>query len=90
MWSPADRGYALDTVSLVDLFAGNPRVTFAAEIRLRLDGLGLTPRGRRNLRWRTVDPAEIVEHPTSSQQTSARRRRLRAVDPRPNGGGPDE
>jgi hypothetical protein len=77
-WSPADVAYAIDTLYLVDLCARRPTSSLAAEIRLRMDGLGLTPKGKRNLRWRVAAPAEVVQHPTSS--TDQRRGRLRAVD----------
>jgi hypothetical protein len=43
-----------------------------------MDGLALTSKGKRNLRWRVAEPAEVVEHPARS--SDARRRRLRAVD----------
>jgi hypothetical protein len=77
-WSPADVAYAIDTLYLVDLCARRPTSSLAAEIRLRMDGLGLTPKGKRNLRWRIAGPTEVVEHPARS--SDARRRRLRAVD----------
>jgi hypothetical protein len=83
-WSPADIAFASDTLTLVELNEREPRSSLAAEIRLRLDGLGLTPKGRRNLRWRLAD-AEVVEHPASSS-TNARRRRLRAVESNKPGG----
>lgn len=44
------------------------------EQRLRMDGLGLTPKGKRDLRWRT--PAEVK---TIAKQ-SARVSRLRVVE----------
>jgi hypothetical protein len=47
-WSPADIAFASDTLTLVELNEREPRSSLAAEIRLRLDGLGLTPKGRRN------------------------------------------
>jgi hypothetical protein len=78
-WSPADIAFAADTLTLVELNEREPRSSLAAEIRLRLDGLGLTPKGRRNLRWRLAD-AEVVAHPALSSNSVARRRRLRAVD----------
>ena len=63
------------------LFAREQRTDLAAEIRLRLDGLGASPKGRRNLRWRYVEPAEIVEHLVVSSRAGTRRHRLGAVDP---------
>jgi hypothetical protein len=73
-WSPAHIAYAAATLVLIELDEREPTTSLAAEIRLRLDGLGLTPKGRRNLRWR-IGPAEVVEHPASP-----RRRRLRAIE----------
>jgi hypothetical protein len=72
MWSPADRAYALDAIVLHNQ-ATNP--SSVKEVRLRMDGLGLTPKGKRDLRWRVVEnqePAEAVPIGLSR----ARRRRL--------------
>ena len=89
-WTPADVHYALDTLSLVDACAGKPRPAFAAEIRLRMDGLGLTPKGKRNLRWRVVLAGEPVEHPAPVRDRSRDgQRRLRTVDTTSNGGKPE-
>jgi hypothetical protein len=74
-WTPADVAYATDTLTLVELNERDPTTSLAAEIRLRLDGLGLTPKGRRNLRWR-IAPAEVVALPPARTP-----RGLRAVDP---------
>jgi hypothetical protein len=80
-WTPADVGFAVDTLYLVDECALKPRAPLAAEVRLRMDALGLTPKGRRYLRWRIAEPAEVVDHPSAAGgRTRARRRRLRAVD----------
>ncbi len=46
-YSPADIAYALDTILLHN--AMTP--TSANEVRLRMDALGLTPKGKRDLRW---------------------------------------
>jgi hypothetical protein len=46
-WSPADVAYARDTIERLE--CGAP----PDELRLRMDGLGLTPKGKRDLRWRT-------------------------------------
>lgn len=81
-WSPADVSYAIDTLYLVDLYARRLTRSLAGEIRLRMDGLGLTAKGRRNLRWRIADPAEVVEHAAGASKCSkaGRRRLMRAVD----------
>jgi hypothetical protein len=78
-WSPADISFAADTLRLVELNERDPSCSLAAEIRLRLDGLGLTPKGRRNLRWRLAD-AEVVE--LSSGSSARKRRHLIATDPK--------
>lgn len=54
-------------------------VRLATEIRLRMDGLGLTPKGKRDLRWRV--PAGAVVVPMEAAEPVPARRRLRAVDP---------
>src|SRR4051812_34540711 len=53
-WGPADVHFALETARI---HAMDVSGTEAAEIRLRCDRLGLTPAGKRTLRWRT--PAEV-------------------------------
>lgn len=53
-WSEADVEYALDTI----LMHHASFMSKASEIRLRMDALGLTPKGKRDLRWRLPgDPA---------------------------------
>ena len=49
------------------------------EQRLRMDGFGLTPKGKRDLRWRT--PSETAAQTGGSVPKLAEVRRLRAVDP---------
>ncbi len=82
-FSAADVQYALDTLFLIDHFGGAPSASLAAEIRLRTDGLGLSPKGKRNLRWRLSEPAEVVPLRSGpvDRHADKRRRRLMAVDP---------
>lgn len=62
----------LHTDSIVD---GDPK---AAEIRLRMDGLGLTAKGKRDLRWRA--PTEHAAEDAKPERTaSATVTQLRAV-----------
>ena len=75
-YGPSDIAYALDTIRLVELGNAKPTATLLAEVRLRLDGLGLTPKGKRSLRWRIAEPAGVVELPGSR---SRRRRHLEAA-----------
>lgn len=49
------------------------------EQRLRMDGFGLTPKGKRDLRWRT--PSEVATQSGGGVPKLAEVRRLRAVDP---------
>lgn len=68
-YSEADIAYALDAIRLHATMTSHT----ASEVRLRMDALGLTPKGKRDLRWRLGGAAEVVDHPTK------RERRLRAV-----------
>lgn len=71
LWSPADVDYALDTIMLHQ----SSFTSKAAEIRLRMDALGLTPKGKRDLRWRP--PAEQEREPDVARPAEVRK--LRAV-----------
>jgi len=68
MWSPGDHEMVRQLAYLVDaLDAGNVRV--AGEIRLRLDGLGLSPKGKREFRWRVAgDPTDLPRTPPPSSR----------------------
>lgn len=56
-WTPADRDNVLYLAELFDLGS----VTIANELRLRMDGLGLTQKGKRDLRWRIEEtPTEVA------------------------------
>lgn len=70
-YGEADVSYALDTIRLHAVMT--PQT--AGEVRLRMDALGLTPKGRRDNRWRYAEPAEVVDHPASEKPE----RQLRAV-----------
>src|SRR2546430_3352284 len=72
-WTAADTHYALATLRLIDLNELEPRTSLASEIRLRLDGLGLTPKGKRNLRWRIAESAEVLQHSLGGSSAGARR-----------------
>jgi hypothetical protein len=77
MYTPADVSYALD---LARLHAEMDAKT-ANEVRLRMDGLGLTPKGKKDNRWRVVPDAQ--EAPAGRRPkvkaSSARRARLSVV-----------
>lgn len=48
----------------------------APEIRLRLNELGLTPKGKKDLRWRVPEDQPVIER----QETTKVKRRVLAVD----------
>jgi hypothetical protein len=68
LWTPADFARAYDTIRL---HAAGEK---AAELRLREDSLGLSQKGKRDLRLRVVDATPQAE------QAPAEVRRLRVVD----------
>jgi hypothetical protein len=80
MYSPADVIAALELALLFETMMGSK----PNEVRLRMDGLGLTPKGKRDLRWRVqlsaASPLEAVP-PTrgTTRKTANRRSRLTAV-----------
>lgn len=75
-YTSADIAYALDAITLYEAMTPSS----ANEVRIRMDGLGLTPKGKRDLRWRVSGQAVA---PTaargSSRGSSERRSRLAAV-----------
>jgi hypothetical protein len=81
MYTPADVAYALDTIRLYDVMTPSS----ASEVRLRMDSLGLTPKGKRDLRWRVLGTPEFAPDapaPTphrDGSRSADRRARLRAV-----------
>jgi hypothetical protein len=77
-WSSADRAYAYDTLVLYELDIDFKRPN---EVRLRMDGLGLTPKGKRDLRLRLVDPpdAQAKRAPRAARSGGDRRARLSVV-----------
>jgi hypothetical protein len=74
-WSPSDVAYALDAIRLYD----SMKASTANEVRLRMDGLGLTPKGKRDLRWRVVDSSDAPPPERSSRKSTERRARLSVV-----------
>lgn len=77
LWSPADVGYALDTIWL----HAQMTATTANEVRLRMDGLGLTPKGKRDLRYRLPKqtPSAARQGAQASRHSAQRRSRLSVV-----------
>jgi len=82
-YGPAEVAYAVDLAYVFELYVRG-RWTLAGEVRLRMDGLGLTPKGKRDLRWRSpTEAAAQPERPSAPAAARGRRPRLRvaAVDP---------
>lgn len=82
MWSPADKAYAMETIRLYD----RQTTKTQSDIRIRMDGLGLTPKGKRDLRYRCEAETRLNEGTDSKQQrrqvqsrSDSRRARLAAV-----------
>lgn len=77
-WGPAEIAFAIETLYLIDQLSRRTSATLAAEIRQRMDGLGLTPKGKRDLRWRVPEQteAEVVELSTPQR----RERNVRAIE----------
>lgn len=73
-WSPADVAFALQTIRLIDHPKAPPN-----EVRLRMDTLGLTPKGKRDLRWRIVEPMAAAPARKRPAAASGRRARLSVV-----------
>jgi len=74
-YGPAEIAAAVELAYLHDAYVRGEEKS--AEVRLRMDGLGLTSKGKRDLRWRTAaEVATIAEQPKLAEV-----RRLHAVDP---------
>ena len=73
MWGPADVAQVEQLLLLSDaLWKG--KLSLAQEVRLRTDGLGLSEKGRRNLRWRVAPVTSAsVSEVVPSQSRAARR-----------------
>lgn len=73
-WTEADRAALVDLAYLhAEMVDG--KSALAGEVRLRMDILGLTQKGKRDLRWRVQEQAaEAADRPAASI------RRLKAVD----------
>ncbi|MGZ6587871.1 MAG: phage terminase small subunit [Solirubrobacteraceae bacterium] len=82
MWSNAERDTVVDLAYIHEEWVrGDNRLI--SEVRLRMDGLGLTPKGKKDLRWKVIDgPPETTDADTALiVHTGSSRERLRAVDP---------
>jgi len=72
-WNASDTAFAVDTILLHAAAA----VKSANEIRLRMESLGLTPKGRRDLRLRLMEDSDEPEEP--DEPSLAAPRHLKAV-----------
>jgi hypothetical protein len=78
MYSPSDIQYALDAIRLYDAMTQST----ANEVRLRMDALGLTPKGKKDLRWRVMETGlatPAAKPPKRPKKTADRRARLSVV-----------
>jgi hypothetical protein len=78
MWEPADEQLAVETIYLHDERVNGGPVTLEAEIRIRMDMLGLTAKGRQDRRWRVVDEVEEAPAAKGDDEVGARRARREA------------
>lgn len=84
MYGPAELAAVVELAYLTDEFVsgGHPDLKFQrvtpAELRQRMDGLGLTAKGKRELRWRTVAEAAVADRAPTQVQAEGRAH-LRAV-----------
>lgn len=77
-WTESDIAYAHDTIMLHNVMTPST----ASEVRLRMDALGLTPKGKRDLRWRTAQQQELEASQGAKpapRRKMPQRQRLRAV-----------
>ena len=75
-YTPAEISYALDAIYLYEVMTPSS----ANEVRLRMDGLGLTPKGKKDLRYRvSQDEQSAAPAVTRRKRTHERRSRLSVV-----------
>lgn len=77
VYSAADVAFALDTIRL---YNQGMSASMAKEVRMRMTDLGLTPEGKRKLRYRVVDVEGDARLPAARRRrSSGRRTRLSVV-----------
>lgn len=83
VYGPAEVAAAVDLAWLFEQYVRGEPAAKAAEVRLRMDGLGLTPKGKRDLRWRVAEESapSVDEVARVRERRSVSRDRVRAVDP---------
>lgn len=77
MYGPSEVAGAIDLLWLFEDNVREPKAALASEIRHRMDGLGLTPKGKRDLRWRVASSVAIEAESTPARGATVTR--LRAV-----------
>jgi hypothetical protein len=77
-YTPADTAFALDTARIYQSLKPL-NASAATMLQRRADALGLTPKGKRNLRWRVVEHNADATRPRAPR--ARKRRHLIAVDP---------
>lgn len=80
-FGPAEVAAVLELAYLLDAHVCGDREAKAAEVRLRMDGLGLSAKGKRDLRWRAPTETAAQQAESAAPSKGTRRRHLRAVDP---------
>jgi hypothetical protein len=81
-YTSGDVAAAIELAWLFEDCVRSPTSRLASEIRLRTDGLGLSAKGKRDLRWRASAPRHVAEIPDEVAVARARRQRVMAADPR--------
>jgi hypothetical protein len=78
-YGPAEVQAAIDLAYLHDEWARGGGSKIAVEVRQRMDGLGLTPKGKRDLRWRAASAVGEPDGPRARRggRSSANRMRSR-------------
>jgi hypothetical protein len=61
LYGPAEAQLALDLAYIYEQWVQEPSSSLAGEIRQRQDGLGLSPKGKQDRRWRVVTEAPAVD-----------------------------
>jgi hypothetical protein len=61
LYGPAEAQLALDLAYIYEQWVQEPTAALAGEIRQRQDGLGLSPKGKQDRRWRVVADAPMVD-----------------------------
>lgn len=76
-YGPAEVAAAVELAWNLDASVKNEAGAKASEVRLRMDGLGLTAKGKRDLRWRA--PSERAAEETKPERPPSEVTPLRAV-----------